>query len=246
MSTATNHLAAPPALEMPGPFPHVPSLDELRRLTEVPDRRVVFRGVDWAFYEELVDSIPEYVHIHVDYDGRDLEILSKGILHEADRILLDRVVTTTAEEFDIPYHGIGQTTWKRRDVLCGLESDESYYFLPEKLAADAAALERDSNDIADYPNPDLAIEVDHSPPQVDRAGIYAALRVAEVWRFDGDQLIIERLTPQGTYMAVDSSGFLPIRAEEIRRWVVEEDVPDHTTWGRRLRAEIRRKRGEAP
>ena len=71
-------------------------------------------------------------------------------------------------------------------------ADQCYYFLPEKLAADAAALERGSDDIADYPNPDLAIEVDISPPAVDRAGIYAALGVTEVWRFDGQDVVIER------------------------------------------------------
>ena len=61
MSTATTPttMAAPVPLEMPGPVARVPSLGEIYRLTEVPDQRVVFRSVDWAFYEELVDSIPE-------------------------------------------------------------------------------------------------------------------------------------------------------------------------------------------
>ena len=91
--------------------------------------------------------------------------------------------------------------------------------------------------IADYPNPDLAIEVDISSPEIDRPGIYAALKVAEVWRFDGDleQVIIERLD-DGTYRPVETSQFLPIRAEEIRRWVVEEDSSDESSWARRLRA----------
>ncbi len=55
MSTATTPMTpeALAPLEMPGgTVARVPSLDELRRLTEVPDRRVVFRGVDWAFYEQ--------------------------------------------------------------------------------------------------------------------------------------------------------------------------------------------------
>ena len=92
--------------------------------------------------------------------------------------------------------------------------------------------------IADYPNPDLSIEVDISPPRIDRAGIYAALRVTEIWRFDGEneQVIIERLSDDGSYHAVDESGFLPIRAEEVRRWVVEEDSDDEAAWAERLRA----------
>ncbi len=48
MSTTTTHHShgSAPALEVPGPVTRVPSLPELERLTEVPDQRVVFRGVD--------------------------------------------------------------------------------------------------------------------------------------------------------------------------------------------------------
>ena len=102
---------------------------------------------------------------------------------------------------------------------------------------------RGSDDIADYPNPDLAIEVDISRPQVDHAGIYAALRVPEVWRFDGRELVIERLTAEGTYVAVQTSGF-PSRSRPrtCGRWVVDEDSSNHTARARRLRAELRKKR----
>ena len=99
-----------------------------------------------------------------------------------------------------------------------------------------AALKRHSNNIADYPNPDLAIEVDLTPPQVNRAGIYAALGVTEVWRFDGEQVVIERLGQDGQYVAVTASGFLPIRAEEVWHWLVDEKSDDDTSFMRRFRA----------
>ena len=241
MSTATTHptTTAPPPLEVPGPVTRVPSLEELEHLTAIPERRVVFRGVDWAFYDRLVDSIPERSNIHVDYDGKDLEVMGKRRKHESRRSRLRQVVETVAQESGIPYSSGGETTWKRPELARGLEADECYYFLPEKIAADTAALERDSDDIADYPNPDLAIEVDLSPPQVDRAGIYAALRVTEVWRFDGKQVVMERLTAEGKYAAVEASGFLPIRAEEVKRWVVDEKSADESAWAMRLRAEFR-------
>jgi Uma2 family endonuclease len=226
-------------LELIGPFASVPSLEELIRLTQVPDQRVVFRSVDWAFYDRLVDSIPERSNIHVDYDGRDLEVMGKRRRHESGRRLLRQVVEAVAQEFRIAYASAGETTWKRPEVARGIEADECYYFLPEKIAADAAALERGSDDIADYPNPDLAIEVDLSTPQVDRAGIYAALRVTEIWRFDGKQVVIERLTAEGKYVTVEASGFLPIRAEDVRRWVVDEVRGDESAWAMRLRAEFR-------
>ena len=238
MSTATTNSSTrtEPPIEV---FPFaVPSLDELYELTSEPEHRFVIAGVDWAFYEQLVDSIPEGVRIHVNYDGKDLEIMILGPFHDGIKKLLGQLVEAVAQELEIPYKSSGQTTWKRPEVARGLEADESYFFRPEKLAAVAQAKARRSKTIADYPNPDLGIEVDISPSKIDRPGIYAALQVAEIWRLDGDseQVIIERLGADGSYTSVEGDAFLPIRAEEVRRWVVEEDSSDESAWARRLRA----------
>jgi len=98
---------------------------------------------------------------------------------------------------------------------------------------------RGSNDVADYPNPDLAIEVDISPSQVDRPEIYAKLQVAELWRFDGQTLTIERLGDHGRYLPIEASEFLKIRADQVTPWLIEEDSSDETAWARRLRAWVR-------
>ncbi|MGD0044192.1 MAG: Uma2 family endonuclease, partial [Isosphaeraceae bacterium] len=200
--------------------------------------RVVIPSVDWAFYEQLVDSIPEGANIHVDYDGKDLEIMSLSPLHDGEKKLFGQLVEAVAQELEIPYQGFGQTTWKRPEVRRGLEADECYYFEPEKIAAATAARARRSKKVADYPNPDLGIEVDISPSRIDRPGIYAALQVTEVWRFEGEseQVSIERLGEDGSYYPVEASALLPIRAEEVRRWVIEEDSSDQSAWARRLRA----------
>jgi len=207
-------------------------------MTSKPDERVVIRGVDWTFYEQLANSRPEGCHIHVDYDGKDVEIMSPGLVHVNDKSLLGRVVELVAEECEIPFKSAGQTTWKRPDIARGLEADESYFFNADKLDAVAAGKARRSLDIADYPNPDLGIEVDISPPKIDRPGIYAALKVAEIWHFDGErqELVVERLQDDGTYRIVDRSAFLPISAAEIRRWVAEENSDDESAWACRLRA----------
>ncbi len=241
MSTTTTPTTASVPRDGPPAASGVPSLDEIYRLTAVPEDRVLFRNVDWSFYDRLVDSIPESSNIHVDYDGKDLEVMARGFKHGRSNRLLGLFVDIVTEELQIPRRGLRSTTWKRPEISRGLEADNCYYFLPEKIAADNAALKRGSDDIADYPNPDLAIEVDISPPRVDRAGIYAALAVAEVWRFDGRELVIERLTPEKRYAAVDASQFLPVRPEQVRRWLLEEDSRDDSAWARRLRAEIRGK-----
>ena len=241
MSSATTNSTTVPSPPLAVARRSVPTLEELYQMTSKPDERVVICGVDWGFYEQLADSISERCHIHVDYDGKDVEIMSPGLVHDNDKRLVGQLVEAVAQVLGVPYKSAGQTTWKRPDVARGLEADESYFFRTEKLDAVAAGKARRSLDIAEYPNPDLGIEVDMSPPKIDRPGIYAALKVAEIWRFDGEQqqLFIERLADDGTYRAVDRSSFLPVHAAEIRRWVVEEDSDDECAWARRPRAWVR-------
>ncbi len=116
--------------------------------------------------------------------------------------------------------GCGQTTWKTE--IRALEADLSYYFDPEKVRVAKEALARKSMDPADYPRPDLAIEIDMSPPQVDRPAIYKDLGVTEVWRLvKGQELIIEQLQGDGTYAPIEQSRFLRIRGEDVVRWLNE-------------------------
>ncbi len=129
---------------------------------------------------------------------------------------------------------MGSTTWESITADRGLEADECFYFDQEKITLAAAALARRSNDPADYPTPDLAAEVDLSPPKLDRSAIYAALRVPEIWRFDGISLVIERLNNAGVYEPVERSSFLPVRHFEIRRWLQSEDTIDRSSWEDRL------------
>jgi Uma2 family endonuclease len=131
---------------------------------------------------------------------------------------------------------MGETTWVRPEIARGIEADNCYYVDPAKIATALAELARGSNDVKNYPNPDLAVEVDISPPEADRLSIYAAMRVAEVWCFDGVTLTIRRLDDSGHYQVVDRSGFLPIRADQVPRWLLDEDLSDYRAWTRRVRS----------
>jgi Uma2 family endonuclease len=225
-------------LTTPLPANAVPSLDDLVRIT-ARNERVVVRGVDWAYYERLLEVVGVHSRIRLAYDGRDLEIMSPGALHEAVGEFSEGLVQTIAEEVGISCSSVTLTTWTRPEIKRGIDADRCFYFLPEKLAQHAVALKRNSGDAALYPEPDLAIEIDLPPPKVDRPGIYAALGVTEIWRFGSSVLQIERLKESSGYESVAASGFLPISGNEIVRWVCEEDRSDASSWNSRLRAWIR-------
>lgn len=198
--------------------------------------RICIPDVSFHVYETLVRGLPERTAVRVAYDGRDMEIMTAGPIHNDYAWLLDRCVTAVASAVDVPFRPMGQTTWIRPEVARGLEADQCYVFDAEKLATVRELLARKLNDVGPYPNPDLAAEVDLSRPQVDRPGIYAALKVPELWIFDGEILVIQHLSSDGKYVDIGTSQFLPISADEVRRWLVDEDTQNLAAWEERLRA----------
>jgi Uma2 family endonuclease len=208
-----------------------------RRATVPPqgETRIRIPNASWSLYEAFVKNLPERSAIRTAFDGRDMEIMVKGPVHDHFARLLELFVMAVAGALGIRIKPQGETTWIRPEIERGIEADNCYYLEPAKIASALAALSRRLNDVAAYPNPDLAIEVDISTPQADRAGIYAALGVAELWSFDGQTLTIERLDEHGRYQPVERSGFLRVRADQVPRWLTAEDVSDYDAWIRRVR-----------
>ncbi len=220
MSTITRH----------PPSPAVPI-----ETTTIPDEeRGVMRDVSWEFYDQVSDAIGEQSHIRVAYDGKDMEIMTLGQKHEQSKGLLGSFIEAVAEGLGVDFRPVGSTTWKRAAERRGIESDQCYYFHRAKLEASDAAASHDSNDVDDYPNPDLAAEIDISPSKIDRPKIYAALKVSEIWRFKGDTISIERLGPNGVYREVTESGFLHVRPDEVTRWLADGKSGSRLAWKRRL------------
>jgi hypothetical protein len=142
-------------------------------------------------------------------------------------------VRLVARTLRIPRLDMGSTTWESITADRGLEPDDCFYFDRQKMQLAAAALALRSNDPSDYPAPDLALEVDLSPPKLDRGAIDATLRVAEIGRFDGVSLVVERLNKAGGYNRVERSCFLPVPDTEFLRWLQSEDTIDRSSWEER-------------
>ena len=224
MSTFTRHPRPPSAV--------VPALSA----DGIGDQKIIIRGVDWQVYDYLDEAISEDQHIRLAYDGEDLEIMTTGYSHERFKELLSKFVAAVTKEVGIPRNTAGETTWKRPRLKRGIQADQCYYFDPDKLSAVKTAWTRKAKKIADYPNPDLVIEIDLSGPKIDRPGIYAKLRVPEIWRFDGESVVFEQLQDNGSYIRVARSRFLPVTAKDVLRWLIDEESSDELAWERRLDA----------
>ncbi len=202
------------------------------------ERRWVIHDATWDDFETLSELLPERVRMA--FDGSNLEIMVITHLHDDYADALDTFFKAVAGALGVPFRPYRSATWKRPKLQRSIEADNSYYLDPGKIATSAAAAARKSRKASDYPNPDLAMEVDLSPPKADRLSIYAALQVTELWIFDGTQLTIYRLGDDGRYRAVERSGFLPLRADQVPRWLLQEDRTDYDRWTQRIRAWAKR------
>ncbi len=186
---------------------------------------VVLQNIAWETYELLLRDLEEQ-HYRLTYDGGTLEIMSPSRLRERAGRLLGRLIYAYSEARDIPIASFGSATWRRRDLFKGLEADECYY-----VASEASIRGRDEIDINVDPPPDLAIEVDITPSALEKQRIYAALGVAELWRWEDETLWVMALQADRQYVRSQTSlNFPELPLAEIARFMAIRHDSSETAW----------------
>jgi Uma2 family endonuclease len=182
---------------------------------------MVLRHVGWGGYQSLLRMIGDQP-IRVTYDRGDAELISPLLKHERKTSLLGQFVRILARELKIPVMPTGSCTWSREDLDRGLEADESFYFGALERVADA-----DRVDLTVDPPPDLAIEIEITQSALGRMGIYGALGVPEVWRYDGSTLRVMIRHPDGTYRASERSlAFPSVPMDQLAEFACREQARD--------------------
>ena len=194
----------------------------------------VLRDASWHEYVKLRDA-PEMRNVRMTFDRGNLELMSPTKLHERLGYLIGRCIDVWTEEKSIPVQGCRATTFRRADLLRGLEPDNCYY-----IEHEPAVRERDELDLAIDPPPDLAVEVDVTNRSLDRFSIYAALGVPEVWRWSNEAVQILRLNPQRQYCEARESTALPgFPADRMVEMIGRRTTADETSLIREFRVVCR-------
>jgi len=169
------------------------------------DGRLRLSCVDWKTYSRVLRIFAERPAFRITYDRGELEIMSPTLEHGDDAWVLGDFVFVLTEELGLPLKNCGSTTVRRRLKERGIEADASFWI------ANAHRIKgRRSLDLRRDPPPDLAIEVDVTSSSLDRLGIYAALRVPEVWRLDRGVLTFYVLGANDRYTKASASRSFPL------------------------------------
>ncbi|MCY7320545.1 MAG: Uma2 family endonuclease [Phormidesmis sp. CAN_BIN36] len=174
---------------------------QFRQLIVYPGQRIQLQDVDWNEFEAILDELGEKRSSRIAYSDGILEIRMPLPEHEVDNELISDMVKILLEELDISNECFGSTTFKRQDMLKGIEPDQCFY-----IKNAAVMIGKRRLDLTTDPPPDLAIEVDVT----SKTGLdaYQGLGVSELWRFEDGKLRISVLE-NGQYQDSSSSLHFP-------------------------------------
>jgi len=222
----------PPAVPPPTQLPTLAGLVGYVQ----PGQRLLLTGVRYTDYENLAAWRDGHrLAAHLAFDSGLLEIAIPSNLDERLKKLLDLLITIWITETGGEYVPSGELTHLRADLEKGFEPDECYYLQNWQKVAGFREI-----DFTKDPPPDLAVEIEVSRTVLPRLPIYAAFKIPEVWRYDGETLTILLLQLDGTYRESSTSLALPaIPWPEFLAFLRLPETISYAALSRQFRAWVR-------
>jgi Uma2 family endonuclease len=185
----------------------------LSQIELTPGSAMQISGVNWESYIALMQELGDPRSTRIAYANGVLEIRMPGQHHEVLNRALAAIVLTLAEELGYDFNDLGSMTINRPELSRGLEPDSCFYI------QNAQAGQGLGTTIANDLPPDLALEIDIAHRSDTKLSIYQALRVPEVWLYQGDQVKIKHLD-QGQYVeALTSRAFPIVSFNQLNQWL---------------------------
>lgn len=182
------------------------------------DQRIVLQPCSWETYERILADQADRSAPRFTYDSGVLEIMSPSPEHENASERVKALILLVCMERGLKVRLLGSSTQRRAELLKGVEPDSSFSF-------------------AGTNEPDLVVEIEVTRSSLNKLAIFAELGIQEVWRYDLRRLRIFRLAANG-YEAVDRSGFLALRAEQVEE-LLRVSSEDDSEWALRVRDWLR-------
>ncbi|WP_373526224.1 Uma2 family endonuclease [Nostoc sp.] len=204
----------------------------------VGEQRTVLHNISWETFEALLRDTGEDRGSRFAYDCGVLEIMTPFFEHENPKSNFGNFIIALAEELGIEIRRAGSTTLKRKISKRGIEPDTCYYIQNELAIRGKQTL-----DLENDPPPDLAIEIDITSSSVNKLGIYSALGVTELWRYDGQNLKFYQLI-EGQYVESKFSIAFPIvSVSDISRFIQQSKSIGEIALLKSFRTWVREKLG---
>lgn len=172
------------------------------------DASLTFRDVSWDEYEELLEQVGEAPGLRITYDNGSLHVMTISTEHEKYADFIKSLIAGIRLRLQINILAFGSATMRKRRRSKGHEPDACFYVQTAALIGNKIELDFETD-----PPPDIVVEVDVHHDSRPRFRVYAALGVAEIWRYNGQAMTIYLLSEERDeqqYLEGDTSAALPM------------------------------------
>lgn len=210
---------------------------ELNQLIVKPGHQLLIKDISWSAYKRILAEFGEHRNYKIGYSQGVLEIMAPLPEHEVAKVIIGDLVKALLEELDLEFWSLGSTTFDRENMDAGVEPDDCFYIQNE-----ASVRGQDRINLETDPPPDLAIEIDITSRT--RFNNYQALRVPELWRWNGRKLEINLLV-DGKYVESNTSSIftnLPI-CQAIPKYLMLSKTDGRNATMKAFRAWVRQQIG---
>lgn len=197
-----------------------------------PEEIIHLSGISWH-YEALLTELGVSRRLRLTYNRGNLGIIVPSPEHEIYKKTIGRFVETIAEELEVKIYPLGSTTFKRPE-LSGAEPDECFYITNINLIKGKKRI-----DLAQDPPPDSVLEIDITSGSQNRFEVYADIGVPEIWRYDGNSLIINILQNQKYIVVEQSLAFPNLPITEISHFLQQVGKMDYLELVREFRSWVK-------
>jgi Uma2 family endonuclease len=195
------------------------TLVRISQIETLQGQRTVLHDIDWQQFETILEDLGESYTARITYLNGILEIEMPLPEHEKAKVMIGDFIKALLDEMEIDFEPFGSTTFKRQDILAGLEPDDCFYIQNNVIMRGVRKL-----DLPIDPPPDLAIEVDLTSKT--KLQVYQAIAVPELWIYVDSTLQIYLLR-EGEYTESQFSpifGNLPVR--EMIPYFIEQSFTE--------------------
>jgi Uma2 family endonuclease len=230
-------MAMPPASRLKSPIDEKGRGPRRHHLAE-PVQRVVLHNLTWYDYIQMGNILCDRPALRLTFDRGTLEIMVTSAEHEFYKTRLGRLIEILAEEFKKRIEPRGNMTFQAAALEKGIEGDNCWWIEREEEVRGKLT----PWDPATDPPPDLLLEIEISRNARARMAIYAALKIPQVWCYDGESLRVYLLQLDGSYLQSDESPTFPgIPVAQIARFL--RPGKDYLAVQKEFRAWLKRQRG---
>ncbi|MEH1822755.1 MAG: Uma2 family endonuclease [Nostoc sp.] len=174
---------------------------ELNQLIVKAGHQLLIKDVSWSAYKCILAELGDNRSSRIAYSQGVLEIMAPLPEHEGAKVIIGDLVKVLLEELNLEFWSLGSTTFDKESMDAGIEPDDCFYIQNE-----ARIRGKDRINLEIDPPPDLALEIDITSRT--RFNNYQALKVPELWRWNGNKLQINVLF-NGQYVESDISSIFP-------------------------------------